>query len=277
MKGWLLRPIRLNAIELLVATALAIAAIVALAVAGLGAEPARTTAWGCRQGADASLACASAARRLDAAATGAWIAFAAAAAVPAAGAVLLGAPLVAREIEHRTAPFVFALAARRERWFIDAWLPLLALLVTLTAVLAVVSDVVAGGLVQVPGIPTFSWAGERGLLLIGRGLVFFAVTCLASAALGRSFVAGLTGAGGSLLLMVGIDQVKQVWARSVQVPLSSAEGKFGLIMGASPAGDFGLPGSRYQDWVNLDLGLSLGIFVVATIATVAVVHQRHPS
>ena len=69
-------------------------------------------------------------------------------ALPCALGVVFGAPLVASELEHRTNRLVWTQGVSRTRWLLTKWVMLLLALVTLMAVLTVVSQWWSGHVTQ---------------------------------------------------------------------------------------------------------------------------------
>lgn len=113
-------------------------------------------------------------------------AMAAMAVLPFVGGVLLGVPLVAQEVEQRTAQLAWSLSGSRRRW-------LLARLAVVGAVLAGVLSVpaLAAGLLEAARVPevdpsvSFQDYGLRGPVVVARGLAALGLGVLAGVVVGR--------------------------------------------------------------------------------------------
>lgn len=108
--------------------------------------------------------------------------------------LVLGVPLVAREVEHGTAQLAWSVGRSRVRWLIGrvAFAALVAVL--LTAVLAVTTEVLAAAMR--PDITTstsFELHGNRGPLIVGRAMLGLGAGALVGALVGRQLPALLLG------------------------------------------------------------------------------------
>lgn len=152
---------------------------------------------------------------------------AAMAVVPAAAGLLFGVPVVAREIEAGTAPFVWAVAGSRTRWLVRQVVPLLAVLVLALGILSIAAGLLAdarsGGNVW---SSTFADAELFGPTLVARGLVAFTLGVFVGALVGRILPAVLVAAA----LAVG-----------VTVVAASAQGM--VVQSTYQLSDVGAPGS----------------------------------
>lgn len=109
--------------------------------------------------------------------------------------VILGAPLVARELDGGTAQLAWSLSRSRVGWLLRriAFIALFGLV--LLAVLAVTSELVAAAIF--PNRPLgedFTWYGRRGLLVVARGVGAIALGVLVGALIGRVLPAVLASA-----------------------------------------------------------------------------------
>ena len=138
-------------------------------------------------------------------------------AAPFGMGVILGAPLVARELDGGTAQLAWSLSRSRVGWLLRriAFMALFGLV--LLAILAVTSELLAAAIF--PDRPLgedFTWYGRRGLLVVARGAGAIAIGVLVGALIGRvlpavlasAVVIGLVFAGVSL----GLDQWNRVEA-----------------------------------------------------------------
>ncbi len=122
--------------------------------------------------------------------------------------LLIGAPLVAREIDHRTAELAWTLSPSRLRWFIGrVAFPALAAL-GLAAALAVTTEVLASAMLR--GIDLsqdFNLHGNRGPLIVGRTMLGLGAGVLVGAIVGRQLPALLLGA----ILIGGLYAASWAW------------------------------------------------------------------
>ena len=114
--------------------------------------------------------------------------------------LVLGVPLVGREIESRTAQLAWTIGRSRVRWFVRrlAFAALVAVL--LLTVVAVVTEVMASA--AAPGFDMsrdFTLYGARGPLVVARGLLGLGVGVVVGAVLGRQLPALLVG-----LILIGL-------------------------------------------------------------------------
>jgi hypothetical protein len=122
--------------------------------------------------------------------------------LPFAAGVILGAPVLAREIEHRTAQLAWPLVRSRARWLALRLLPVAIIGLGLVAVPALAGQILARS--EFPMISpdaNFEGYGERGFLPLARfGLVFVA-SALVGGWIGRQLPAILVA--GMLALGIG--------------------------------------------------------------------------
>jgi hypothetical protein len=111
-------------------------------------------------------------------------------AVPFVGGILVGAPLVAREIEHGTAPISWALAGSRRRWLSTRLLAAALLLVPLLIGLAYASNVLEGAINRGwdPSADFHNYL-SRGVPVILWGVLAATVATLLGVGLGRTLPA----------------------------------------------------------------------------------------
>ncbi len=114
--------------------------------------------------------------------------------LPLAAGLLLGVPLVGREIEQHTLATAWSLTGARRRWLLARVVPLLLVL----GVLLAVSGWAASELehARVPGLDPAASFGDfalRGWIVVARGALAFGVGLLAGALLGRVLPALIVG------------------------------------------------------------------------------------
>jgi hypothetical protein len=128
--------------------------------------------------------------------------------VPFAAGVILGVPLLAREIEHRTAHLAWPLARSRARWLALRLVPVALIGVVLVAAPALSGQILARS--EFPVISpdaNFEGYGERGIPPVVRFGVVFVASALVGAWIGRQLpavlVAGLLALGIGTAASVG--------------------------------------------------------------------------
>jgi hypothetical protein len=109
--------------------------------------------------------------------------------------LVMGVPLVAREIEHETTALAWSLTPSRRRWLLARLAFAGPLVIGLLAVLAVASDTVAAAILPDLDLAAdFTWFGQRGILLVMSGLLGLGIGLGIGAMLGRQ-LPGLLAAG----------------------------------------------------------------------------------
>ncbi|MDQ3554496.1 MAG: hypothetical protein M3395_08815 [Chloroflexota bacterium] len=108
--------------------------------------------------------------------------------------LLLGVPVVGREIEMRTATLAWSLSGDRRRWLLARLLPVLALagigLVIAAVLVAEMARAAHPWNYQGPGrIPSLTEIGSEGAPLVGRGVMALGIAVLAGAVIGRTLPA----------------------------------------------------------------------------------------
>ena len=136
-------------------------------------------------------------------------------AAPFGMGVILGAPLVARELDGGTAQLAWSLSRSRIGWLLrrTAFISLFGLL--LLALLAVTSELLAAAIF--PDRPLgedFTWYGRRGLLIVARGAGAIAVGVLIGAIVGRVLPAVLASAVVIGLVFTGVSFGLDHWNRA---------------------------------------------------------------
>jgi hypothetical protein len=136
--------------------------------------------------------------------------------IPLAVGLFLGAPLVAREIEHRTAPIAWSLSLSRRRWLATRTLPILVLVAVALLVLGQAAELLLRA--TEPDELGFRHYAMHGPLVAARGLAVFGIGLVVGLVLGRVLpailVTGLATVALLLALSVGRDQLMReeaVW------------------------------------------------------------------
>ncbi len=123
---------------------------------------------------------------------------------PFALGIVLGAPLVAREIDGRTAQLVWTLSRSRVRWLISRVAFVVAVVVVCLGVLAFTSEIVAALLDPQRNLARdFNFAESRGPILVARGFLVLALGVLVGALLGRTLPALLAAILLSAAVVIG--------------------------------------------------------------------------
>jgi hypothetical protein len=137
--------------------------------------------------------------------------------LPFAAGVVLGVPLLARELEHGTALLSWPLARSRGRWLALRAVPVALLGTAILLIPAMAGEVALGSLYPpIDPAANFEGYGVRGPLLALRFLPVLCLSALIGAWLGRQLpallVAGVVAAG----LGIGLMQVQPYWVEPVE-------------------------------------------------------------
>ena len=134
------------------------------------------------------------------------------AALPYIAGVVLGAPLVSRELEHRTAQFGWPLARSRARWLWFRFLPIALVGAVLLAIPAMAGEVLERTLHPVidPGM-SFEGYGTRGPVLVLRFLPVVAAAALIGTLLGRQLPSVLVAGVVAGAMAFGNEMIHPLW------------------------------------------------------------------
>ncbi len=234
--------------------------------------------------------------------------------VPFAAGILLGAPLVARELEHRTAPLAWSLASSRVRWLLGRVIPVAVLLAVALLLLGQANE---SALVALDGQELgFRQFGLFGPIVAVRGLAVVALGVVVGLVAGRVLPAILVTAGliiGLVLLIThGSSELQRAQAewqvmrdgdwKTVHMMWDSGfrSEETGEIMtyqeayelypdelnamtdvsnaleGWEPAARV-LPADRFDDFVLMESGVYVLVFLLAGLVTLVVVRVRRPA
>jgi hypothetical protein len=131
---------------------------------------------------------------------------------PFAMGLVLGVPLVSREIEHRTAAIAWTMSRSRTWWLARrvAFLALAAVL--LLIVVGVVGEMLAAATMPAQHLDRdFAWYGRRGVMIVVRGLASLVIGVLIGAWLGRVLPALLVAVFASVLVFSAISLGMDRW------------------------------------------------------------------
>jgi hypothetical protein len=173
--------------------------------------------------------------------------------------LILGVPLVAREIDHATASLAWTLSRSRVRWLLPRIAFVALVVIGLLAVVAVVSDVVAQAIQPDHNLAAdFQWYGRRGGLLAMRGLLALGIGLAIGAMLGRQLPALLVAIFATVAIFTAVSLGIDRWLEVDTVPTP-----YGVeIGGALRVGDrVELPGGKLVSFADLDPdeGYNIGI------------------
>ncbi len=223
-------------------------------------------------------------------------------AIPLVFGVVVGSPVVAREIEDGTAQLAWAHASTRRRWLIGRVIPTAAALAALLTVVALGAEALEvarlGG--ENPGFQRFD---QRGLLVVLRGLFCFGWGVLAGVWLGRTLPALLAAAVISGIVMLGLVLALDIWRRAegvvVETNSPAAEQVLPLAMVLDPVAilDDGtvvtdrstelpegesfdalriIPGDQYWTWIGRESAVLVLLTGAAGAGAIVSVRRRRP-
>lgn len=225
--------------------------------------------------------------------------------------IFLGAPLVAREIEHRTAPMAWTLSLSRRRWLSGRTVPLLVLVGVALLALGQASDLLLSTAEQAE--PGFRHLGMHGPILAARGLAVFGIGVVIGLSVGRVLPAILLTALATAALVTGLqvgrDQLMR--AEAVWLPMGDQSEVVAMVYGSGfrsdatnevitwdeayeqfpeefseTTGELNVPGMTavwlvvppelYPLFVAREVGALIVTFLVAAGIAIVVVHSRRP-
>ena len=230
---------------------------------------------------------------------------------PFAAGILLGAPMLSREIEHRTAPMAWSLSQSRRSWLAWRTIPLLVLLLVALLVLGQASAFLLETAQE--GELGFQQFGMFGPILAARGLAVFGVGLLVGLALGRVLPALLVTALATVAMVGGTSIGRDLLMReeAVWVPMGDQAEVVHMVFDQGfrsdatsnviswdeaysqypdsfdpMTGEGGPPGmtavwkivppEAFDIYVAREIGVLAAAFSIVTIFTVALVHRRRP-
>jgi hypothetical protein len=141
--------------------------------------------------------------------------------VPYGVGLLLGVPLVAREVEHRTALIAWPLAGSRLRWLAWRAIPVLLAGLVFVAALAVAAQQMDQAYLPKSDLGFLRYDG-RGVPLVMRALVALSLAVAIGALVGRLLPALLIGIGLSVALSVGFGLVLNRWVPSAEMSVEQS-------------------------------------------------------
>ncbi len=131
---------------------------------------------------------------------------------PFAMGLVLGVPLVSREIEHRTAGLAWTMSRSRTRWLAGRIAFLVLVMVVLLIVVALVGEALASATMPAQHLDRdFEWYGRRGAVVVVRGIASLGIGVLVGAWLGRVLPALLVAVFASVLIFSAISLGMDRW------------------------------------------------------------------
>lgn len=147
---------------------------------------------------------------------------------PFALGIFLGAPLVAREIEHRTAPIAWSLSRSRRTWLGHRALPVIAVIAVALLALGQASELMLTTAEETE--LGFRHYAKFGPMLAARGLAVFGIGLVVGLALGRVLPAVLVTALASVLLVAGLSLGRDLMMRDDAVWRPMGDGSEAVSM-----------------------------------------------
>ena len=136
--------------------------------------------------------------------------------------VILGPPLVGREIEGRTAPIAWALSRSRARWLALRGIPITGFALAALLAVGLSGQTLARQLAG--GEPGFDAVITSAPLLLARGALALTVGLAAGAIIGRAFPAVLATAFVLVLIHVGLTAGVDAWMAAEAQPVEQSSG-----------------------------------------------------
>jgi hypothetical protein len=160
--------------------------------------------------------------------------------------LVLGVPIVAREVEGRTAGMAWTLSRSRAGWLAGRFAFAALVLVALLAAVVLASGLLAAAIVPNVHLDRdFTWIGRRDVLILARGVAALGIGVLVGAVVGRQLPGLLAAAAASVLLFSGVSFAMDRWNETLAVvidpyatPHGVTEGSLGLGGGIElPSGE----------------------------------------
>ena len=304
---------KMQRLELLIFLAAAVLLTVASLLIAQGASGARASFDACYQAQGTDAGCATSPSLNDFSTLGGFATLGAFL-TPFALGLFLGVPVVAREIEGRTAGIAWTLSRSRPRWLIQRVVPLGVFVIVLSAAVGLGSELVTrtNPFADYTANPGFADYTSRGLMLPIQALVVLPVAIAVGAMVPRQLPALLLAAGATVVLFVGLRVGMDAWmtAEAEPIPMDQVEssgprifdsayrddatgklismndfynryGDVALPDGESDPPGFtqvaiGIPGDLYFSWVVREAAILAALAVVSGGLATLVVTRRRP-
>ncbi len=142
--------------------------------------------------------------------------------------LVLGVPIVSREVESRTAGMAWTLSRSRARWLVGRIAFATVVLVALLALVVVASGALAAAIQPNLHLERdFSRYGQRDWLIVARGLAALGVGVLVGAVVGRILPGLLVAGFASVLVFAGVSLGMDRWNQTLAIvidPYAAPEG-----------------------------------------------------
>jgi hypothetical protein len=232
LRGWRLA-FKMQRLELAIFVVAAVLVTAASLLIAWGADEARASFDACYQAQGTDAGCATSPSLND---FSMWGGFARITAfiTPFALGLFLGVPIVAREIEGRTAGIAWTLSRSRYRWLIQRVLPLVVVVIVLAAAVGIGSEFVTrtNPFADFAANPGFSDYTARGWMLPVRALTVLVLGIAVGAMVPRQLPALLLAGAATLALFVGLTIGMDTWMTAEARPIPfDEEGRFGPFGG----------------------------------------------
>ncbi len=223
---------KMQRLELLIFVAAAVLITVVSLLIARGASEARASFDACFQAAGTDAGCATSPSLND---FSMWGGFARISAflAPFALGLFLGVPVVAREIEGRTAGIAWTLSRSRTRWLVQRVLPLGGAVIVLAAAVGIGSEFVTrtNPYADFAANPGFADYTARGWILPVRAIAVLLLAIAVGAIVPRQLAALLLAGACTLALFVGLSIGMDTWMRAEARPIPFEESRFGPFSG----------------------------------------------
>jgi hypothetical protein len=224
---------KMQRLELLLFVAAAVIITVASLIIAWGASEARAFFDACFQASGSDAGCTTSPSLNDFSTFGGFARIGAFL-TPFALGLFLGIPVVAREIEGRTAGIAWTLSRSRPRWLLQRVLPLLVVVIVLAAAVGIGSEFVTrtNPYADLAANPGFSDYTSRGVLLPVRAVVVLVLAIAVGAMVPRQLPALLLAGAITLALFVGLTLGMDAWMSAEAKPIPfGEESRFGPFEG----------------------------------------------
>ena len=220
---------RMQRLELLLFLAAAVLLVVASLLIAWGTSEVRADFQACMQRLGPGANCSPSSPSLNDFSLWGGLATLGAFLTPFAVGLVLGVPVVAREVEGRTAPIAWTLSRSRFRWLMQRVIPLGVFVIVVSAAVGIGSELVTrtNPFADYTANPGFADYTSRGLMLPIRGLVVLAVAIAVGAVVPRQLPALLLATGVTVALFVGLTLGMDAWMTSEAKPIPMADVRVG--------------------------------------------------
>ena len=227
LRGWMLA-LKMQRLELLIFVAAALLLTVASLVIAWGASEARASFDACVRAQGTDVGCTTSPSLNDFSAFGGFARIGAFL-TPFALGLFLGVPVVAREIEGRTAGIAWTLSRSRSRWLMQRVLPLAVVVIVLAVAVGIGSEFVTrtNPFAELAANPGFADYSTRGWMLPVRALAVLSLGIAVGAMVPRQLPALLLAIGFTIALFVGLSIGMDAWMTAEAKPIPFDESRFG--------------------------------------------------